>query len=104
MPDLLLPGPFPKTFIKFIRDIFKRMFRCFAIIYHTSQKSIAKAEATIYLKRCFRHFMFFVYEFKLVEPGELKALPSLALRLYKEYKGLTAQRKVSGSSGKTKRK
>jgi hypothetical protein len=38
--------------------------------------------------------MFLVYEFKLVQPEELKALPGLTLRMYKEYKSLKAEAKA----------
>ena len=69
------------------------MFRIFAIIYQVSYSCIEKADAVAHLNTCFRHFMFLVYEFKLVEPGELKALPGLTLRMYKEYKKLKAERK-----------
>ncbi len=75
------------------------MFRIFAIIYHTHFKSIELADAVAHLNTCFRHFMFLVYEFKLVEPGELKALPGLTLRMYKEYKSLKI-----GAKGKSNAK
>lgn len=80
--------PFPAQFVKFIRVIFKRMFRIFAIIYHDHFPAIETADAVAHINTCFRHFMFLVYEFKLVEPTELKALPGLTLRMYKEYKAL----------------
>ena len=86
--------PFPAQFLKFIRVIFKRMFRIFAIIYHAHFKAIEKADAVAHLNTCFRHFMFLVYEFKLVQPEELKALPGLTLRMYKEYKSLKAEAKA----------
>ena len=73
------------------------MFRIFAIIYHASYESIEAADAVAHLNTCFRHFMFLVYEFKLVEPGELKALPGLTLRMYKEYKALKAEGKAKSS-------
>merc|ERR1712051_581860 len=85
--------PFPRHFHVFIRNIFKRMFRIFAIIYHTFYAAIEKADAVAHLNTCFRHFMFLVYEFKLVDPNELKALPGLTLRMYKEYKSLKAKAK-----------
>jgi hypothetical protein len=86
--------PFPSNFLTFVRVIFKRMFRIFAIIYHAHFKAIEKADAVAHLNTCFRHFMFLVYEFKLVQPEELKALPGLTLRMYKEYKSLKAEAKA----------
>ena len=80
------------------------MFRIFAIIYHSNYKAIEKAEAVAHLNTCFRHFMFLVYEFKLVEPDELKALPGLTLRMYKEYKMLKTGSLKKGKPGKSKDK
>jgi len=94
--------PFPSQFLKFIRVIFKRMFRIFAIIYHAHFKAIEKADAVAHLNTCFRHFMFLVYEFKLVQPEELKALPGLTLRMYKEYKSLKAAAKEEKKKKKGK--
>ena len=74
------------------------MFRIFAIIYHNQYKSIEKADAVAHLNTCFRHFMFLVYEFKLVEPSELKALPGLTLRMYKEYKVLKGEGSKKGKA------
>lgn len=76
------------------------MFRIFAIIYHDRYGAIEKADAVAHLNTCFRHFMFLVYEFKLVEPSELKALPGLTLRMYKEYKDLKAKRKSANAKVK----
>ena len=78
------------------------MFRIFAIIYHAHFKAIEKADAVAHLNTCFRHFMFLVYEFKLVQPEELKALPGLTLRMYKEYKSLKAAAKEEKKKKKGK--
>ena len=77
--------PFPKKFRKYVEIIFKRLFRVFAILYCTHLKAITENNAIAHLNTCFRHFMYFVYVFHLVEPRELKALPGLTGSIRKEY-------------------
>lgn len=78
--------PFPEDFIEgYLKDMFKRMFRVFAIIYHCHFKAIEEQEAAAHLNTCFKHFVFFVMEFNLVPEKEFKALGTLVERLKDEY-------------------
>ena len=65
---------FPENFEAYAKDIFKRLFRVYAIIYHRHFDTINGLEAAAHLNTCFKHYMFFVFEFKLVDGRELKAL------------------------------
>ena len=52
--------PFPTNFEQaYVRDIFKRMFRVFAIIYHRHFEKIQGLDAAAHLNTCFKHFIYF---------------------------------------------
>jgi len=89
-PDLE-SQPFPSDFDEYVKDIFKKMFRIFAIMYHCHFETIEKMEAAAHLNTCFKHFMYFVFEFKLIEDDkELAALKGPVERLSKEWTGSVA--------------
>lgn len=77
---------FPPEFVAhYVKDIFKRMFRVFAIIYHRHFDKITELDAAAHLNTCFKHFMFFSINFDLVEEQELKAMKPQVERLREEY-------------------
>mmetsp|Transcript_185 Transcript_185/g.629 ORF Transcript_185/g.629 Transcript_185/m.629 type:complete len:218 (+) Transcript_185:70-723(+) len=67
---------FPVDFDDYIKGIFKRLFRIFAIIYHQHFKVIEEIDAAAHLNTCFKHFMFFTWEFNILE-GEDRELEAL---------------------------
>lgn len=69
--------PFPKTFPATVKNIFKRLFRVYAHIYHSHFPKIASLGEEAHLNTSFKHFIFFVQEFKLIEPKELAPLAEL---------------------------
>mmetsp|Transcript_5911 Transcript_5911/g.10565 ORF Transcript_5911/g.10565 Transcript_5911/m.10565 type:complete len:217 (+) Transcript_5911:103-753(+) len=78
--------PFPPDYMDYIRSIFKRLFRIFAIIYHQHFDVIEKNEAAAHLNTCFKHFMFFVWEFQILnEKKEFEALKGPIKRLKEQY-------------------
>ncbi len=83
---------FPTDFETYVRDIFKRLFRVFAIIYHAHFKTIERLEAAAHLNTCFKHFMFFVLEFNLVEEKELKALKGPTGHMIEAFKAQSQQK------------
>ena len=68
--------PFPKNFLQIIKVIFKRLFRVYAHIYYTHG-------GQYHLNTCFKHFIFFIERFNLVEPKELAPLADL-IQKFKE--------------------
>jgi MOB kinase activator 1 len=85
---LQLGTPFPKDFLKVVKNIFKRLFRVYAHIYHSHFQKIGSLGADAHLNTCFKHFIYFVYEFKLIEDKELEPLRDLIDSLMgKEDKG-----------------
>jgi len=74
---LQLGTPFPKNFQQIVKTIFKRLFRVYAHIYHSHFQKIVGLGAEAHLNTCFKHFIYFVYEFKLIEIKELEPLKDL---------------------------
>lgn len=68
---------FPSNFKKVVRVIFKRLFRVYAHIYHSHFNDIILLEAEPHLNTSFKHFVYFIDEFKLVESKELAPLSEL---------------------------
>mmetsp|Transcript_14860 Transcript_14860/g.20964 ORF Transcript_14860/g.20964 Transcript_14860/m.20964 type:complete len:248 (-) Transcript_14860:109-852(-) len=65
---------FPKNFLAVIKTIFKRLFRVYAHIYHAHFPKVVGLGAEAHLNTCFKHFIFFVDEYKLIETRELKPM------------------------------
>jgi MOB kinase activator 1 len=74
---LQLGTPFPKNFQNVVRVIFKRLFRVYAHIYHSHFQKIVGLGAEAHLNTCFKHFIYFVVQFKLIDSKELAPLADL---------------------------
>merc|ERR1712166_1123296 len=75
---LQLGTPFPKNFgSTVVKTIFKRLFRVYAHIYHSHFEKIVGLGAEAHLNTCYKHFIYFVSEFNLVDDKELNALADL---------------------------
>jgi len=77
--------PFPKNFMNIIKVIFKRLFRVYAHIYHTHFQHIMLLSAETHLNTCFKHFIYFIDQFTLVDAKELAPLAEL-IQQFKERK------------------
>jgi len=65
------PGaPFPPTYRKGMRVIYKRLFRIYAHIFHAHFKEMMEQEADAHLNHSFKHFIYFVKEFDLIDNEE----------------------------------
>lgn len=71
---LQLGTPFPKDFQQRVKKIFQRLFRVYAHVYLSHLDRIHDLGASAHLNTCFKHFIFFVKEFKLIEDDELQPL------------------------------
>ena len=76
---------FPKTFMCVIKVVFKRLFRVYAHIYHTHFSHLMSLGAETHLNTCFKHFVYFIDQFQLVEAKELAPLSGL-IQKFKERK------------------
>lgn len=88
--ELIFPSlesqPFPPLFVEtYVKDIMKRLFRVYAILYHSFFPELEAKEAAAYLNTSFKHFFFFLLNFNLVEEVELNAMKGLVKRLKEEY-------------------
>ncbi|GIL87271.1 hypothetical protein Vretimale_1772 [Volvox reticuliferus] len=70
-------SPFPPNFMEVTKTIFKRLFRVYAHIYHSHFKAICSLGEEAHLNTCFKHFIFFVAHYNLVEEKELAPLQEL---------------------------
>ena len=66
--------PFPKNFKSVVKNIFKRMFRVYAHLYFSHFDKIVALSAESHLNTCFKHFIYFVLAFDLIDKKELAPL------------------------------
>ena len=77
-----LPGvPFPRNFSSIAKTILKRLFRVYAHIYHQHFAEVVQLGEEAHLNTSFKHFIFFVQEFNLIERKELAPLQELIEKL-----------------------
>ena len=68
---------FPKHFQSVIKQIFKRLFRVYAHLYYSHFQKIVALGEEAHLNTCFKHFYYFIAEFRLVDKKELAPLQEL---------------------------
>lgn len=79
------PGvAFPPSFRKGVRVIYKRLFRIYAHTFHSHFKEMMAEEADVHLNHSFKHFIYFVKEFNLVDDEELEPLKELITLVLKQ--------------------
>lgn len=77
-------GHFAEDFeVSTVRQIFKRMFRVYAHIYHSHATKLEEIGESQHLNTCFKHFVVFIDEFKLVDEQEQKPLAHIIEQLRK---------------------
>ena len=67
------------------KNILKKLFRVYAHIYHTHFQHIMLLSAETHLNTCFKHFIYFIDQFNLVDSRELAPLAEL-IQQFKERK------------------
>lgn len=73
--------PFPKNFLSIAKTILKRLFRVYAHIYHQHFSEVVTLGEEAHLNTSFKHFIFFVQEFNLIDRRELAPLQELIDKL-----------------------
>uniref|UniRef100_A0A8C1AJ33 MOB kinase activator 1Bb n=1 Tax=Cyprinus carpio carpio TaxID=630221 RepID=A0A8C1AJ33_CYPCA len=73
--------PFPKNFMSVAKTILKRLFRVYAHIYHQHFDAVMQLQEEAHLNTSFKHFIFFVQEFNLIDRKELVPLQDLIEKL-----------------------
>eukprot|EP00047_Mylnosiga_fluctuans_P002963 m.226773 g.226773 ORF g.226773 m.226773 type:complete len:216 (+) comp11477_c0_seq1:60-707(+) len=82
--ELFPPSPdiaFPKGFPGAVKQIFRRLFRVFVHVYYHHFDKLIQIGAEAHVNSCYKHFFYFIKEFKLVEPKELEPLKDLTKQL-----------------------
>jgi len=69
--------PFPKHFVNVVKQIFKRLFRVYAHIYHCHFPEVIGLKAEAHLNTSFKHLAYFIVEFDLVSANDLVPLQEL---------------------------
>lgn len=91
---------FPKNFQSVIKTIFKRLFRVYAHIYHSHFPKVVGLGAEAHLNTCFKHFIYFVDEWNLIDEKELKPMEQLIKDMKaKDAKGGEAKFEGEGGDG-----
>jgi MOB kinase activator 1 len=75
---------YPKNFSSIMKKIYTRMNRIFVHIYYTHFDEMKKKGTEAHLNTIFKHFMYFTFEFKLIEKQELKPLNDVIISLLGE--------------------
>jgi len=97
---LQVGAAFPKNFQSTVKTIFKRLFRVYAHIYHSHFQKVVDLGAEAHLNTCFKHFMYFVQEFKLIDSKELMPLKDLIDTLFsRDGKDSSASASSASASG-----
>ncbi|XP_023771279.1 MOB kinase activator-like 1A isoform X2 [Lactuca sativa] len=78
-----LGAPFPHYFLDVVKTVFKRLFRVYAHIYHSHFQMIMSLKEEAHLNTCFKHFVLFTWEFRLIDQGELAPLYELVESILK---------------------
>eukprot|EP00386_Alphamonas_edax_P011073 GDKI01035300.1.p2 GENE.GDKI01035300.1~~GDKI01035300.1.p2 ORF type:complete len:230 (+),score=75.45 GDKI01035300.1:76-765(+) len=77
--------PFPPNYLEVVSNILRRIFRVYAHIYHNHFQQIQAAGAEPHLNCCFKHFLFFVKEFNLVNDSDMEPMKSLINEIMSNY-------------------
>lgn len=79
------PGvPFPKCFMAEAKQIFRRLFRVYAHIYHHHFDEVVTLGEEAHLNTSFKHFVLFVREFNLVPKSEMAPMQDLIAEFLKQ--------------------
>jgi len=76
---------FPKNFMTQVKQIYKRLFRLYGHIYFSHFDKIRSIGANAHLNTCFKHFVYFILEFQLVNKEELAPLRKLIVKFTDAY-------------------
>eukprot|EP00727_Mastigamoeba_balamuthi_P005494 m51a1_g1564 putative mob kinase activator 1a isoform x1 (212) ;mRNA; f:51918-53113 len=76
---------YPKNFIPACKKILTRLFRVFGHIYHSHWEDVKRVGAEPHMNTSFKHFYFFVNEFKLLEESDMVPVAPLIEKIKDEH-------------------
>jgi len=77
---------FPKTYIQQVKQLYTKLYRVFAIIYSHHFNTLERMGAVAHLNTCFKHFMFFCFEFELLKNEEMECINEIITELRLKFK------------------
>ena len=77
-------GVFPEDFIPTVSNIFKKLFRVYAHVYHHHLNSFIQVGAETHLNTYFKRFVMFERQYKLISSKEELPLRKLIRRLLED--------------------
>lgn len=75
---------FPRNFITIAKTILKRLFRVYAHVYHAHFPHVIELQEEAHLNTSFKHFVYFVHEFNLIEKRELSPMQELIDKMMRQ--------------------
>jgi len=73
--------PFPKNFVNIVKKILTRLYRVFVHVYIHHFDRLVSIGVEAHVNTCYKHFTYFVKEFKLIADKEFEPLTELTGRL-----------------------
>lgn len=67
-------GNYPVNFDDIVKQIMNKAFRFYAHVYYHHMKQLKSANLDLSFNSSFRHFVFFVYEFNLIDKDQVEPL------------------------------
>jgi len=86
---------FPRNFMSQVKNIYKRLFRLYAHIYYSHFEKIRSIGANAHLNTCFKHFIYFVLEFNLIDEKGLAPLENFIAKFREKDEQLTQKSTTS---------
>jgi MOB kinase activator 1 len=83
--DVMADVPSGPTFLADVKNVFKRLFRVYAILYHTHFNFVKELGASEHLNTCFKHFIYFSFQFDLIPSKEMVALDELTKMMHASF-------------------
>ena len=80
--------PFPRDYLEKVKNIFRRMFRVYAHIYYSHMTLIDRLALTEQFNFSLTHFLYFVDQFHLIGPSDLRPLRELITQLVPNLRGM----------------
>lgn len=65
---------FPRNFMSVAKNIYKRLFRLYAHVYCSHAEKIRSIGANAHLNTCFKHLVYFIFEFNLMDKADMAPL------------------------------
>jgi len=90
---------FPRNFMSRVKNIYKRLFRLYAHLYYSHFEKIRSIGANAHLNTCFKHFVYFILEFDLVDEKGMSPLENFISK-FREKDGLPMVKKTQDEGQK----